>query len=184
LIDRRVIKVLREMPERTRFMKGLFTWVGFRQTGVEYERPERASGEAKWKPLRLWNFALDGIIGSTTLPLRIWTYAGLAIFLLAMVAAIWLVARTLIHGVDVPGYASLMVTVLFLGGMNIFATGILGEYIGRISIEVRNRPLYLVRELHGIDRHNDGEQSWSATSTVGSAKSRTRIGGSPQGAAF
>lgn len=183
LIDQRVIKALRDMPERTRFMKGLFTWVGFRQTGVEYERPERASGEAKWKPLQLWNFALDGIIGSTTFPLRIWTYAGLAIFLLAMAAAAWLVTRTLIDGVDVPGYASLMVTVLFLGGMNIFATGILGEYIGRISVEVRNRPLYLVRELHGLDRRTNGEQSWSAASTIASAKSKTRIGGSRRAAA-
>jgi glycosyltransferase involved in cell wall biosynthesis len=183
LIDQRVIKALRDMPERTRFMKGLFTWVGFRQTGIEYERPGRANGETKWKPLRLWNFALDGIIGSTTVPLRIWTYAGLAIFLLAMVAATWLVARTLIHGVDVPGYASLMVTVLFLGGMNIFATGIIGEYIGRISVEVRNRPLYLVRELHGLDRRNSGEDTWSATSTAASARSKTRTGGSRRAAA-
>jgi glycosyltransferase involved in cell wall biosynthesis len=182
LLDRRVIEALRGMPERIRFMKGLFTWVGFRQTGIEFDRPLRAVGTGKWKPLKLWNFALDGITGSTTLPLRVWTYVGLAVASTALIAAAALIVRTLIVGRDVPGYASLMVALLFLGGMNILATGILGEYIGRIFVEVRNRPLYLVRELHGLDRRKTETASWNAMSTAASASSRTAIGGSRRAA--
>lgn len=183
LLDRRVIEALRGMPERIRFMKGLFTWVGFRQTGIDFDRPLRVMGHGKWKPMKLWNFALDGITGSTTLPLRVWTYAGLAIAALALLAAFGLTLHTLLAGRDVPGYASLMVAILFLGGMNIFATGILGEYIGRIFVEVRNRPLYLVRELHGLDRRKSERTSWNAMSTAASASSRTAIGGSGRAAA-
>jgi glycosyltransferase involved in cell wall biosynthesis len=183
LLDRRVIEALRGMPERVRFMKGLFTWVGFRQTGIEFDRPERAIGTGKWKPLKLWNFALDGITGSTTLPLRVWSYVGLAVSSAALLAAAALIIRTLIVGVDVPGYASLMVALLFLGGMNILATGILGEYIGRVFVEVRNRPLYLVRELHGLDRRKSESTQWNAMSTAASASSRTATGGSRRAAA-
>ncbi len=151
LMDRRVIEALKCLPERNRFMKGLFTWVGFRQTGIAYERQGRAHGTSKWRYWRLWNFAIDGITSSTTLPLRIWTYAGAGASLLAFAYAVFLTLRTLIHGVDVPGYASLMVVVLFFGGINLLTLGIMGEYLGRVYTEVKGRPLYLVRERHGFE---------------------------------
>ncbi len=151
LLDQRVVTALRNLPERNRFMKGLFAWVGYKQTSLEYVRAERAAGDSKWKYWKLWNFALDGITGSSTVPLRIWTYFGLLVFVLAILYAMFLTIRVWVHGVDVPGFASIMVAVLFLGGINILATGIIGEYLGRIFTEVRNRPLYLVREAHGID---------------------------------
>ncbi|MGI9464676.1 MAG: glycosyltransferase family 2 protein [Aestuariivirgaceae bacterium] len=152
LIDQRVNVALQNLPERTRFMKGLFAWVGFKQASVEYVREERAHGSSKWQFWKLWQFALDGITGSTTFPLRIWTYIGFVVSVTAFILSTMLTVRTLFYGVDVPGYASLMVSVLFLGGINILATGIIGEYIGRIFTEVRRRPLYLVRETFGLDR--------------------------------
>jgi glycosyltransferase involved in cell wall biosynthesis len=151
LIDQRVNVALQNLPERTRFMKGLFAWVGFKQTSVEFVREERAHGETKWHYWKLWQFALDGITGSTTFPLRVWTYIGMAVSLLAFMFSMLLILRTVVHGIDVPGYASLMVSVLFLGGINILATGIIGEYVGRIFTEVRHRPLYLVRDTFGLD---------------------------------
>jgi glycosyltransferase involved in cell wall biosynthesis len=186
LIDRRVIEALRQLPERNRFMKGLFSWVGFRQTGVAYERDPRAHGESKWRYWRLWNFALDGITSSTTLPLRIWTYAGLAISALAFAYAGFLVARTLINGVDVPGYASLMVVVLLFGGLNLLTLGIIGEYLGRIYTEAKARPLYLVRDLHGFDApedrgpaHHKGQstdRTWTAGEAPAWRNAQTGIG--------
>jgi len=155
LMDRRVVDALRTLPERNRFMKGLFAWVGFRQTGIDYERPARQAGTTKWNTWRLWNFALDGITASSTWPLRVWTYFGLTIALTAFAYGGFLVLRTLIHGVDVPGYASIMSAILFLGGLNILATGVIGEYLGRVLIEVRHRPLYLVRETHGMGETDD-----------------------------
>jgi glycosyltransferase involved in cell wall biosynthesis len=153
LMDRRVVEALRNMPEQNRFMKGMFSWVGFRQVAVEYVRAKRAAGTSRWKYWQLWNFALDGIASSSTLPLRVWTYFGMMISLASFAFAFFLVVRTLVMGVDVPGYASMMVVLLFLGGINILATGILGEYIGRIFNEVRRRPLYLIRENHGLNRN-------------------------------
>ncbi len=151
LMDQRVVETLRAMPESNRFMKGLFAWVGFRQTGVFYRREERAFGYSKWRYWRLWNFALDGITSSSTLPLRVWSYFGCAISLCAFAYAAFLIGRTVVQGVDVPGYASLMVIVLFMGGINLISLGVIGEYLGRAYIEVKRRPLYLVRETHGVD---------------------------------
>ena len=156
LMDQRVVEALRDLPERNRFMKGLFAWVGFKQAKVDYAREARAFGTTKWKPWRLWNFGLDGITSSTTAPLRIWTYIGAAIFVGAFGYAGFLILRTLIEGVDVPGYASLMVVVLFMGGMTLLTLGIMGEYLGRIYTEVKQRPLYLVRERLGIDEGPEG----------------------------
>lgn len=156
LMDRRVVEALRSLPEKTRFMKGLFAWVGFRQTSVEYARQPRAAGTTKWRYWKLWNFALDGITGSSTVPLRIWTYFGIGVALCTLAYAFGLFVYTVLFGNDVPGYASMMVAVLFLGSMNIIATGILGEYVGRIYSEVRNRPLYLVREAIGIELADRG----------------------------
>jgi glycosyltransferase involved in cell wall biosynthesis len=151
LMDRRVIQALVELPERTRFMKGLFTWVGFRQIGVEYDRHPRASGNTKWNNRRLWKLAMDGITSFSIVPLRVWTYIGLMISFLALSYGAFLTIRTVVEGIDVPGYASLMVTMLFLGGLNLFTLGVLGEYLGRVFMEVKGRPLYLLRETYGIE---------------------------------
>jgi polyisoprenyl-phosphate glycosyltransferase len=156
LMDRRVVEAVKHLPEKTRFMKGLFAWVGFKQTGIEYRREARAAGTTKWRYWKLWNFAIDGITGSSTVPLRIWTYFGAAVGAVSMLYAMWLVGYTLVFGNPVPGYASMMVAIMFLGSINIVATGILGEYVGRIYSEVRNRPLYLVREVAGIDHYHEG----------------------------
>jgi glycosyltransferase involved in cell wall biosynthesis len=178
LMDRRVVEALRRLPERNRFMKVLFSWVGFRQTGVDYRRAPRVFGSSKWRYWRLWNFALDGITSSSTLPLRIWSYLGAAISLVAIGFAIWLVVRTFIHGIDVPGYASLMVAVLFMGGINLFTLGVIGEYLGRIYMESKGRPLYLVREAHGLEQSNPRDQAWSATSINAWPSSSRSTGGS------
>jgi glycosyltransferase involved in cell wall biosynthesis len=150
LMDRCVIEALKTFPERNRFMKGLFAWVGFRQTGIPYERPERYRGSTKWNYWRLWNFAIDGFTGFTTVPLRLWSYFGVFIALISFLYALFLVFRTALLGVDVPGYASLMVVVLFLGGVQLITAGILGEYLGRLFREVKQRPIYLVRESAGF----------------------------------
>ena len=151
LMDRRVIEALSELPERNRFMKGLFSWVGFRQVAVDYERESRAFGTTKWNYWRLWNLAIEGITSFSTVPLRIWSYVGFIFALFAIAYALFLIFRTIMMGVDVPGYASLMVVVLFLGGINLLTLGIFGEYLGRTYMEAKGRPLYLVRERHGFD---------------------------------
>jgi polyisoprenyl-phosphate glycosyltransferase len=149
LLDRKVVEVIRAMPERNRFMKGLFAWAGFRQACVEYRRQPRQVGRSKFNYWKLWTFALDGITSASTVPLRVWSYVGGAVALLALFYAAWIVVRTLLWGVQVPGYASMMVAVLFLGGLQLLSLGILGEYVGRILIETKRRPLYVVREEIG-----------------------------------
>lgn len=150
LMDRQVVEALGHLPENNRFMKGLFAWVGFRQTVVEYRREGRAHGKTKWNIWQLWNLALEGVTSFSTVPLRVWSYIGFSIAILSFVYTLFLIFRTLFLGVDVPGYASLMAVVLFLGGMNLLTLGIIGEYLGRTYIEVKGRPLYLVRERHGF----------------------------------
>jgi len=155
LLDRRVLEALKLFPERNRFFKGIFAWVGFRQVGVDYERPERSRGISKWNYWRLWNFAIDGLTGFSTVPLRFWSYFGALVALAAFFYALFLVVRTVLLGVDVPGYASLMVVMLFLGGVQLVTAGIMGEYIGRIFREVKQRPVYLVRDTAGsLDGRN------------------------------
>jgi polyisoprenyl-phosphate glycosyltransferase len=151
LMDRRVVEALKRMPERTRFMKGLFAWLGFRQTAVTYVRPARIAGETKWKYWQLWNLTLEGIFSFTTFPLRVWTYFGLLVAIAAFMYMLFIVARTVIYGVSVPGYASLAAILLFFSGINMIGLGILGEYLGRVFIEVKQRPLYLVRKVIGFD---------------------------------
>ena len=146
LMDRCVVEALLRLPERNRFMKGLFAWVGFTQTAITYNREARSGGSSSWNYWKLWNFALDGITSFSRAPLQIWSYAGLAIALLALSYGAWMVLRTLLFGIDLPGYASLMTAVLFLGGIQLIGLGVLGEYIGRVYEEVKQRPLYLVRE--------------------------------------
>jgi len=150
LLDRKVVDVLKAMPERNRFMKGLFAWAGFRQAAVEYDRAERTTGETKFNYWKLWTLALDGITSASTVPLRMWSYVGASIALVALAYAAFIVSRTLIFGNTVPGYASIMVSLLFLGGMQLLSLGILGEYVGRILTETKQRPLYVVRGTVGI----------------------------------
>jgi len=152
LMDRKVIDALKALPERTRFMKGIFAWLGFKQAEVTYSRPKRVAGTTKWKFWKLWNFALEGIFSFTTLPLRIWTYMGFAISIIAPAYALLIILRTMFFGVGVPGYASTIVIILFFSGLNMLGLGILGEYVGRVFIEVKRRPLYLVRETIGVEK--------------------------------
>jgi polyisoprenyl-phosphate glycosyltransferase len=152
LLDRRVVEALARLPERNRFMKGLFAWVGFKQTFVLYDRPQRYKGRTKWNYWRLWNFAIDGITAFSLAPLKVWSYIGLVISLIALLYASYLFVRTSVFGFrDVPGYASLMVAILFLGGIQLITLGVLGEYLGRVYEEVKGRPLYLVRDVYGFE---------------------------------
>jgi polyisoprenyl-phosphate glycosyltransferase len=163
LMDRRVVDAVKNLPEKTRFMKGLFAWVGFKQIGLDYRREERAAGTTKWNYWKLWNFALDGITGASSVPLKMWTYLGAFMALAALTYGAWLAIDTAIYGAEIPGYASLMTAVLLLGAFNIIATGIMGEYIGRIYTEVRNRPLYLVRDEHGFSQEHPPSESNTVT---------------------
>jgi len=151
LLDRRVVEVIKSMPERNRFMKGLFAWAGFKSAGVSYHREERSVGKTKFNYWKLWTLAVDGITSASTVPLRIWSYLGGAVALFALGYAIFIVVRTLTSGIEVPGYASMMVAVLFLGGLQLFSLGVLGEYVGRILTEVKHRPLYVVRDTIGSE---------------------------------
>lgn len=151
LLDRQVVEAIKQMPEKTRFMKGLFAWVGYKQTSILFDREPRFGGKTTWNYWKLWNFALDGITSFSMLPLKVWSYIGLIISLISLLYASFLIIRTLIFGVDVPGYASLMVAVLFLGGIQLITLGIIGEYLGRVYQEVKRRPLYFVRKTYGFE---------------------------------
>jgi len=151
LMDRAVVEALKALPERNRFMKGLFAWVGFRQVGVPYARPARAAGESSWPYRSLFRFALDGMTSFSTAPLRVWTYVGVGAAVVALLAALAIIVRVLVAGRDVPGYASLMVVILFAFALQMIALGILGEYIGRMYQEVKGRPIYVIRDRIGFD---------------------------------
>lgn len=148
LIDERATAVLRQIHERNRFMKGLFSWVGFYSIGVPYSRPARVAGQTKWNFRKLWNFALDGIFSFSTVPLRIWSYVGMVISVLSFLYASFIVIRTVVLGIDLPGYASLLTVVLFLGGIQLLTLGIIGEYLGRLFVEVKQRPIYIVEGIY------------------------------------
>lgn len=148
LVDRRAIEVLRQLPERNRFMKGLFAWVGFNAVGVPYERPQRAAGSSKFNFWRLWNFALDGVVSFSTAPLRAWFYVGVVIAAIAVLYALFIVTRVLILGIDTPGYASLLIAVLLMGAIQLLSLGIIGEYLGRLFLEVKSRPIYVVEGVY------------------------------------
>lgn len=145
LMDRQVVDALRELPERHRFMKGLFAWVGFRTVLVEYQRASRVAGRTKFSGWRLWNFALEEITSFSTAPLRIWTYIGGAIALIAFGYGGFIALRTILFGNPVAGYPSLITIMLFMAGIQLIGIGVVGEYIGRIYDETKRRPVYLVR---------------------------------------
>ncbi|MBZ0329360.1 glycosyltransferase family 2 protein [Halomonas sp. ANAO-440] len=146
LIDRRVVDELLKLPERTRFMKGLYAWVGFRSIGVPYQRPARTMGDSKFNFWKLWNFAIDGFVSFSTVPLRVWSYVGGIIAALALLYIVVIVGQVIITGRDVPGYASLLSVVLFFGAIQLLSIGILGEYLGRLFMESKQRPLYVLKE--------------------------------------
>ena len=148
LFTRKVLNAINSLPENQRFMKGIFAWVGFRSITVEYKRPQRIAGSSKFNGWKLWNFALQGITGFGTLPLRIWTYIGFIVSFFAFIYASFLILRTLIMGIDLPGYASLVVIILFLGGLQLIGIGILGEYVGRIYMESKRRPPFIIDEIY------------------------------------
>ncbi len=148
LLDRVVVEALKTLPERQRFMKGLFAWVGFRTVTIDYARPPRAAGATKFSGLTLWNFALEGFTSFSTAPLKIWMYLGATGALLSFLYAVFIILYTLLHGNRVPGYASLLTAVLFFGSVQLISIGVLGEYIGRIYIETKQRPSYIIRKTH------------------------------------
>jgi len=151
LMDRMVVDALKRLPERQRFMKGLFAWVGFRTVTIDYARAERRAGSSKFSGFALWNFAMEGFTSFSTAPLKIWTYLGAVGALGTFAYGLFILVRTLIFGVDVPGYASLLVAILFIGSVQLTSIGLLGEYIGRIYLETKQRPTYLIRRVYGRD---------------------------------
>jgi glycosyltransferase involved in cell wall biosynthesis len=152
LMDRAVVEALKLLPENRRFMKGLFAWVGFRTATIEFRREPRAVGRSSFNAWRLWNLALEGVTSFSTSPLKIWTYMGLAVAGVALVYGMWIVLRTLLFGIDVPGYASILVAILFLGGLQLIGIGVIGEYLGRTYLESKRRPSYVIRKIYRNDR--------------------------------
>jgi len=146
LLDRQAVEALKSMGERARFSKGLYAWIGFKSIGVPFEVAERHAGTTKFSYGKLTRFALDGLMSFSTLPLKIWTYIGLVVSAFSLAMALYYILQTIFHGIDVPGYASLIVSITFFAGVQMLSLGILGEYIGRIFAEVKRRPLYLVAE--------------------------------------
>lgn len=160
IMDRKVVEALKQLREQHRFMKGLFSWVGFRQTSLPYYREPRFAGKSKWNYWKLWNFAIEGITSFSYAPLQFATYIGFSVALCAFIYGIYLIILTLLHSNPVPGYPSLMVVMLFLGGVQLFTMGIIGEYIGRIYNESKRRPLYFVQDSFGF---NDQEKKQKAS---------------------
>lgn len=152
LMDRVVVDALKQLPESHRFMKGLFAWVGFKTVTIEYVREPRHVGKSKFSGWKLWNFALEGFTSFSTAPLKFWTYVGSFGAISTFIFALVTVFKTLVFGIDVPGYASLLVAILFFGSLQLISVGILGEYIGRIYAETKNRPVYLIRKTHSLKK--------------------------------
>jgi len=151
LLDRKAVDAMNRMGERVRFNKGLFAWMGFRSIGVPFRVPARADGGAsRWRPRQLLRFGLDGIASFTTIPLRVWSYLGLIISFLAFCYAMVFLVKTLLFGTDVPGFPTLVISVMFFAGVQLISLGVIGEYLGRVYEEVKGRPLFLVSEELGI----------------------------------
>lgn len=158
LMSRAVVDALKQLPERQRFMKGLFAWVGFRTVTLDYTRSARVTGSTKFSGWKLWNFALEGLTSFSSLPLKVWSYLGGIGAILTFLYAAFIVLRTLIHGVDIPGYASILVAILFFGSLQLISVGVLGEYMGRIYMETKRRPIYLIRHSYESDKAQKYEQ--------------------------
>ncbi|HTJ73317.1 MAG TPA: glycosyltransferase family 2 protein [Verrucomicrobiae bacterium] len=153
LLDRRCVEALRQMRESQRYTKGMFSWIGYKKKEIVYEREARMAGSSKWNYFQLVNLAIEGIVSFTTSPLRFSTYAGVLVSFFAFLYMIYLVVRTLLNGSDLAGYPSMMAAILFLGGVQLLSLGIIGEYVGRIFNETKDRPLYFVEEYHASDKN-------------------------------
>ncbi|MEJ7598254.1 MAG: glycosyltransferase family 2 protein [Kofleriaceae bacterium] len=151
LLDRKIVDVINQMPERCRFMKGIFAWPGFKTETVEFQANVRAGGRSTWSLFKLWRFALDGLFSFSTVPLKVWTYIGGLAAIGAFVYLVITLVQKLLFGIDAPGYASLLIVVLFFNGLLLLSNGIQGEYIARIFEEVKGRPLYVVGKQWGFD---------------------------------
>lgn len=149
LLSRRAIEALKSFPEKQRYTKGMFSLIGFKKIAIEFDRDPRVAGSTKWNYFKLMELAIEGITSFTLAPLRISTYIGIITSLCAMIYATFIFIKTVIYGIDVPGYASLMCVVLFLGGVQLLCLGVIGEYLGRIFIEAKARPLYFIDEYSG-----------------------------------
>lgn len=146
LLNRRAVDSIKQLREQHRFMKGLFSWIGFSQVEVPYHREPRHSGQTKWSYFRLWNFALEGVTSFTIAPLKFSTYLGLLVALGSFIYAVYIIYKTMVYGDPVAGYPSLMVIILFLGGLQLMTLGMIGEYLGRMFDETKGRPLYFVKK--------------------------------------
>ena len=158
LMTRQVVEALKSLPERKRFMKGLYAWVGFNQTHLPFEAPPRNQGSSKWSSVNLMGLAIDGIVSFTTMPLRLWSWLGVIIASLSALCSIVIIIQTLFFGIDIPGYATLATAIFFLSGVQLISIGVLGEYISRIFIEVKNRPLYLIKRLDKKKLNNENKK--------------------------
>ena len=151
LLDRKAVAAMNQFGERARFNKGLYAWIGFKTVGVDYHVPPRHDGGgSRWRPGQLWHFALDGLVSFSTVPLRVWSYVGLVVSMAAFGYLLVFLTRTLIFGTDVPGFPSLLISVMFFGGIQLISLGVIGEYMGRIYEEVKGRPLFIVADEIGI----------------------------------
>lgn len=148
LLDKRCVHAITQLRENQRYTKGFFSWIGYKKKEITYVRDPRAAGTTKWNYFKLINLAVDGIVSFTTAPLRISTIFGMIVSILAFLYIVVIVVRVLLYGIDVGGYASLMAAILFLGGVQLLSLGIIGEYVGRIFNETKNRPLYLIEHYH------------------------------------
>lgn len=157
LLDRKVVDVLNAMPEHTRFMKGLYAWVGFRQVTIPYDVAPRAAGQTKFNAFRLWRLAIDGITSFTSVPLKVWTFVGMLVAAFALLYGLLFIVKTLILGIDVPGYPSLIVAITFFSGVQLISLGVIGEYLGRVFSEVKQRPLFVVRQAVGFEAETKDE---------------------------
>jgi glycosyltransferase involved in cell wall biosynthesis len=159
LLDRRCINALKRMRESERYTKGMFCWIGFNKKEVEFDRGDRVAGSSSWGYKQLFSLAIDGITSFTSAPLRISTFVGFVVSMLAFIYMIYVFVKALIWGDPVQGYPSMVILILFLGGIQLLSLGIIGEYIGRIYNETKNRPDYIVREFNGVpdmgDEHKD-----------------------------
>lgn len=155
LMNRKAVDSVKMLRERNRYMKGLFSWVGYKQTNVTYNRDPRYAGNTKWSYKQLWNLAIEGITSFTIAPLKLATYVGLVAAAGAFLYGLWILFKTLAYGEPVPGYPTMMVVILFLGGIQLMTLGIIGEYLGRIFIESKQRPIYIIENIYDNNTSSD-----------------------------
>lgn len=158
LMSREVVENIKQLQERNLFMKGILSWVGGKTDVVYYSRAERVAGQSKFNGWKLWNLALEGITSFSTFPLRVWTYIGLVVALLSFIYGFWMIVAKILWGNEVHGYPSLIVSILFLGGVQLIGIGVLGEYIGRIYIETKKRPRYIIKNNASKNRSDRGKE--------------------------